>query len=179
MKLTPSYSLPSFSPLRLHPRASKIFEVVFEALPAGILQVFALLNAPKVSKIAVASICTACCSIALTSTSISFDWDTSPTKRKETPSFYGYVKDSPGSRTFTFLCLFSLAFFHVASKFFAIALLATINGAWVAFYLGGDMAVYLVYRAARGDLRYWLNLPGSASIIASALGRVAPKLLVS
>ena len=149
----------------------------FEALPAGILQVFALLNSPNVTTTAVMSICTACCSIAFTSASISFDWDTSPTKRKETPNFYGYVKDSPGSRTLAFLCLFLLAFFHVASKFFAIALLASIDLAWVMFYLCGDMTVYLTYKAARGDLRYWLNLPTTSSIVVTMLVRPVIKLL--
>ena len=150
----------------------------FEALPAGILQVFALLNSPKVTTTAVMSVCTACCSIAFSSASISFDWDTSPTKRKETPNFYGYVQDSPSSRTLTFLCLFTLAFFQVASKFFAIALLATINGAWVIIYLCGDMAVYLTYRAARGDLRYCLNVPSTFSIVATMIERPVVKLLV-
>ena len=40
-----------------------------------------------------------------------------------------------------------LAFFHVASRFFAIALLTSIKGSWAALYLCGDMAVYLTYRA--------------------------------
>jgi len=156
----------------------KCAEVVFEALPAGMLQVYALLNTPKVSKTAVASICTACCSIAFTSASISFDWDTSPANRKSVPDFYGYIKDSPGYRTLTFLCLFLLAFFHVASKFFAIAMLNSINGAWVVFYLVGDMAVYLTYKAAREDLRYFMNLPNSLSVVFSCIARPVSKLLV-
>ena len=150
----------------------------FEALPAGILQVFALLNSPKVTTTAVMSFCTSCCSIAFTSASISFDWDTSPTKRKETPNYYGYVKDSPGSRTLTFLCLLSLAFFHVASKFFALALLASIDKAWVTFYLCGDMIVYLTYKVARGDLRYGLNLPNALSFFLTSLERPITKLLM-
>ena len=137
-----------------------------------------MLNASKVTKTAVMSICTACCSIAFTSASISFDWDTSPTKRKESPNFYGYVKDSPGSRTLTFLCLFLLAFFHVASKFFSIALLASIDKAWVAIYLCGDVAVYLTYKAARGDLRYWPNIPTTSSVISTMFARPVVKLLV-
>ena len=160
-------------------RYSRGSEVLFEALPAGVLQVVALLSAPRVSTTAVASVATACCSIAFTSASISFDWDTSPTKRKETPNFYGFVKDAPGSRTLTFLCLFMLAFFQVASKFFAIALLATINKAWVIFYLWGDMAVYMTYRAARGDLRVFLNLPNSLSTFVSIFMGPAAKILVS
>ena len=158
---------------------SKGGEIVFEALPAGVLQVIAMLNADRVSKTAVTSICTACCSIAFTSASISFDWDTSPTKREETPDFYGYVKDSPGSRTLTFLCLLSLAFFHVACKLFAIALLASIDGALVTFYLCGDMTLYLTYKAARGDLRYWIPLSPTWSNIVSALVRPTAKIMVS
>ena len=124
------------------------------------------------------SLLISCCSIAFTSASLSFDWDTSPAKRKETPSFYGYVKDSPGSRTATFLCLFLLALFHLASKFFAIALLTSINGAWTAFYMSGDMAVYLTYKAVRGDLRYWWNLPNAMSVVVSGLMRPAMKIIM-
>ena len=149
-----------------------------EALPAGTLQMYALLSASKVSKTAVARIATACCSIAFTSASISYDWDTSPTKRKENPNFYGYVKDSPGSRTVTFLCLFLLAFFHVASKFFAITLLTSISGVWAAFYLCGDMAVYLLYKAVRGDLRYWINVPTLLSTLTSVIIRPGLKTVV-
>ena len=94
-------------------------------------------------------------------------------------NFYGFVKDSPNSRTLTFLCLFSLALFHVASKLIAIALLASINGALVTFYLCGDMAVYLTYKAARGDLRYWVNFPPALSVVVSSLARPLGKLLVS
>ena len=138
-----------------------------------------MLKAEKVSKTAVASICTACCSIAFTSASISFDWDTSPANREIDSKFYGFVKGSPNFRTLTFLCLFSLALFHVASKLFAIALLASTNSALVTFYLCGDMAVYLTYKAARGDLRYWMNLPPALSVVVSLLARPVVKLLVS
>ena len=63
----------------------KVIETLFEAVPAGILQLYALIQAERVSKVAVASLFTACCCIAFTSATISFDWDVSPAKRKETP----------------------------------------------------------------------------------------------
>jgi len=155
----------------------KIIEVVIEALPAGILQAYALMRSERPTKTAVLSLFTACSSVAFTSASLSFDLDTSPNKRKDSPTFYGYVKDSPRARSATFLCMFLLTLSHLASKFFAIALLASIRRSWVTFYLGGDVVSYLAYKAVRCDLRYQLNLPRALSILASFNQRVLSKIM--
>ena len=72
-----------------------------------------------------------------------------------------------------------MAFFHVTSKFFAIALLTSIKGSWAAFYLCGDMAVYLTYKTVRSDLRYWVDAPPILSILATIVSRPVVKMLVS
>ena len=124
------------------------------------------------------SLCTACGSIAFTSASISFDWDVFPSMRKINPDFFGYVMESPEARTSTFLLLFLLALAHVASKLFAIALLTSIRGTWAIIYLTGDMVLYLGYKAVRRDLRYYLNLPPTLSVLASVVLRPIMKILV-
>ena len=150
-------------------------ETIFEAIPAGIMQTYAILRAERVSKTAVVSLLTACCSISFTSASISYDWDVSPTKRKATPSFYGFIANS--ARGSTFIWMFLLNLTHIVSKFFAMALLTSIGDTWTTFYFTGDMAVYLVYRAIRGDLRYSPKVPPLLSILISGIARFITKVL--
>ncbi|GMH93685.1 hypothetical protein TrVE_jg2061 [Triparma verrucosa] len=77
-------------------------EVVFEAVPGSIVQIYALILAPKISIGAVISILVSAATIGFTSSMISYDWDTSPTQRTNIPMFYGYVPDKALSRAVTF-----------------------------------------------------------------------------
>ena len=71
----------------------KFAEVIFQALPSSVLQIYALLLAEQKSVDALISILVSAATIAFTSSMISYDWDSSPAKRKQSPLFYGYVPD--------------------------------------------------------------------------------------
>ena len=85
------------------------------------------------------------------------DLDTNPSKRKANPDFYGYLKNDPASRTFTFFAMFMLTCSHVVMKTIAASLVMCVSGTWFTIYLGGDMLVFLLLKVIRGDLRYWMN----------------------
>lgn len=72
---------------------SKAIETNFEAIPASIVQIYALILALKKSMGALISILVSAATIAFTSSIISFDWDKSPSQRSKSPLFYGFVPD--------------------------------------------------------------------------------------
>jgi hypothetical protein len=48
----------------------------------------------------------------------------------------------------------------------------------LVLYLAGDMLLYFVYKALRGDLRYGTNLSSTSSIVFTILMRVCEKIMV-
>jgi hypothetical protein len=69
----------------------KVTEMVGEAIPALILQSAILMAIADPSMVAVVSIVFSCLAIAYTSTTIAYDTETNPTKRRNNPEFYGYA----------------------------------------------------------------------------------------
>ena len=67
----------------------KAGEVVFEAVPSSILQIYALLLKKDRGLDAVASILVSALTISFTSSMISYDWDTSPSQRSKASFVYG------------------------------------------------------------------------------------------
>jgi len=157
---------------------SRGVEIVFESLPALTMQLVALMKAEQKDLFAVVSIVISASTVAFVGTSISWDLDTSPTKRKGNPDFYGYIKNDPTSRTFSFVAIFTLTLSHVLMKTIATALLVILSGTWAAIYMACDMAFFMLLKIVRSDFRYWLNLPDPFSLIASFIMRFCGKLLV-
>jgi hypothetical protein len=79
--------------------AGKVLEMVVEAIPALILQSAILIAIADPSMVAVVSIVFSCLAIAYTSTTIAYDMETDPTKRRNNPDFYGYAIVSPSTYT--------------------------------------------------------------------------------
>jgi hypothetical protein len=77
----------------------KAVEMVAEAIPALILQSAMLMAIADPSMVAVVSIVFSCLAIAYTSTTISYDFETDPTKRRNHPEFYGYALLPPSTYT--------------------------------------------------------------------------------
>jgi hypothetical protein len=80
---------------------SKILEMVAEAIPALILQSAILMAITDPSMVAVVSIVFSCLAIAYTSTTIAYDMETDPTRRRNNPEFYGYARSPPSTCTAT------------------------------------------------------------------------------
>jgi len=96
-----------------------------------------------------------------TSAMIAFDNDIDIPHRKAQPQMYGYVPDDNGQRTRTYLCMIMISTLHNLSRSVACALLVAGSGKTMAFiFILGEMAVYLLYKAARGEYHYWPRLGG-------------------
>ncbi len=65
------------------------------------------------------------------------------------------------------LFLFVLA--HVIGKLITIPLLLKTSPAALAAYLGGAMALYLLYKLARRDFQYWVPTAGARQMSISSL----------
>jgi hypothetical protein len=75
----------------------KGLEMVAEAIPALILQSAILMAIADPSMVAVVSIVFSCLAIAYTSTTIAYDFETDPTRRRNNPEFYGYALSPPST----------------------------------------------------------------------------------
>jgi hypothetical protein len=89
----------------------KGIEMVVEAIPALILQSAILMVIADPSMVAVVSIVFSCLAIAYTSTTIAYDFETSPTRRRNNPEFYGYALYT----TFNLRCDLATAPMHARS----------------------------------------------------------------
>jgi hypothetical protein len=175
----------------------EVAEIVCESVPTALVQMHELLGATKLSFATVFSIVMSCLSIATITTSMFFDFDTDPANRLNSPMFYGAVPDSTmrkllvkvqcfppvacaptsmrSARTFVQASLFLFVLAHAMGKLTAISLLLKTSPAALGAYLGGSMALYLLYKLARRDFQYWVPTAGAG---VSLVGRVLGKLYV-
>ena len=186
---------------------SKVNEMFAEAIPAGVLQMYAFVIAPKRSIAAAGSIMisalttgfgaalisygeliTICggVSVYVTKPDISnspfplsiIDFDTSPKKRRETPDFYGYVPSTGRGVIFALMMVNSTSQF--LAKIMAMALLGAVSKMWAFAYLVGDMCLYLLYTLLRNDVFYGVPMQSYAGSIAYGLAtRIVVKVRLS
>ena len=124
------------------------------------------------------SIIISACTTGLASATISYDFDTDPSKRRNNPEFYGYCPDGGGGRLLVFLLLFLNSTSHILGRTLSAALLATVSANYLWTYIGADMGLYLLFKVARCDFYYWIPLRGVLAIIVSFLCRIFVKVIV-
>jgi hypothetical protein len=156
---------------------SRITELIAESLPSIILQSYAFIKAKKKSKLALTSIIISAMTISFIGTIISWDFDTLPHNRHKLPTYFGYIKNDPSSRLLTFIAMFLVTVSHILMKTLSTSLLMLVNSTWLLIVMVGEMSAYLLMKLARGDMRYWFNIPGSLGMVVSVVVRIASKLL--
>jgi hypothetical protein len=156
----------------------KGIEMFAEAIPGVIIQLMAIATSDKdVATAAWVSLTISALTTGYASATISYDWDTDPVKREQTPDFYGYVPANPKKRSIIFasMTLFSAGMFLI--RCMTIVVLGLIGGSWVALYIGGDLVFYLIIKILRGDFWYWLPAGGKVEILSSIVCRVLVKVI--
>ena len=141
-----------------------------------VLQMYALMKAEEKSTQAIASILISAATTGLASSTVSFDWDVDPVKRKETPDFYGYIPDG-ASRTAIFACMTLNSALQLLSRSFCAAILMLVEKKYFFWYAAGDMALYFLQKVLRGDFWYWMPVGGKAEFAVSIIGRVVGKII--
>ena len=153
--------------------------MVFEAIPASGVQIYALLLAKEKRVDALVSILISAATIAFSSSMVGYDWDTSPANRNAIPFFYGFVPDKALGRAVCFLSMMSLTFAHVLLQTLACALLAATNPKWLVYYLSADMALFFLYKIAKKDIFYYANLSGFLRLSCCIIQRFVVKTLAN
>jgi hypothetical protein len=108
---------------------------------------------------------------------LSFDYDTDPQKRRETPDFYGYVPDESGKRFLIIIVMTLNSSLLLLIRCFSAALLMSVKKSFFLWYLAGDMGFYLLQKAVRGDFHHWSPVDGLAGIGVTIIMRVMIKTI--
>jgi hypothetical protein len=155
----------------------KLVELVFEAVPSVIIVIFTTLVSGVTSYGPLLSIGVSLLTIATASTGIYFGFDQDADRRLRAPMFYGAVRDSTWHQAATSLrvALYLLSFVHCALKLFTIAALLLLSKVVLTVYLTVPMALFLVSKALRGDMYYWVPRSGLKTAVAT---RVTAKIFV-
>jgi len=114
---------------------------------------------------------------ALTLHPSSYDFDTDPVKRKESPDFYGYIPDEGVARPLLLVCMTLNSALLLLVRSFSAAMLMLASKRYFAAYVAGDMALYLLQKVARGDFHHWLPVDGVFGLFVSLLMRVIGKTI--
>jgi hypothetical protein len=149
----------------------KLIEMTFESIPGGLAQAIFLLNGGDWTTAAVVSVGLSCVSTAYIASTLVYDFDTDPMRRKLRPEFYGYIPNNKRALVFALLFLYHTVW--SLGKTFSMAVLAQTNWLWLAVYLLSDHCGLILYKLARGDLIYWTpgwGLP--LSILARFIAKV-------
>ena len=152
---------------------TKCCEICGESIPSSILQTYAVLHSSEVDGAVVFSIFSSASAIAFASSTISLDYDIDPVKRITSPSFCGYLPNE--NRMAIFLLMMMMLTFHVLLKVIAFSLMLSLSQVWLILYMVGDMSLYLIYKTAKGEMRYALRLSGVFSWITAFIFRIVVK----
>jgi len=67
---------------------------------------------------------------------------------------------------------------HTLSRSVGCAMLAVRGGRWVAYFVGGEMLLFFIYKIARGDFYYGTRFEGFLAILAAVFDRIVCKTIV-
>jgi hypothetical protein len=151
----------------------KVIETACQSVPASIITMVALLLSGRWAWAPIVSIVISWITTAFKVTSLSVDLDTDHAKRKLNPWFYGCVRSA--RRRIVKACLFVLTLAHVVERTAALTLLLVTSKSWLGALLGTEMGLFLLYKASRSDLIYWVSGMGHGS---SLIARVVSKLML-
>jgi hypothetical protein len=132
------------------------------------MQLFVLVKALKnggtVNKQAVLSLVVSALSTGYSSSTITYDYDTGVKNRKDLPEFYGFIPD--GTRgTVVFGCMILNGALLLLARSASAALLMHANSRYFLYYTLCDIAFFFLQKAARGDIRTWINVDGWVGMV--------------
>jgi hypothetical protein len=167
----------SFDPI-IEMSYMKGIEMFAEAIPGVIIQLMAIATSDnKVGTSAWLSLAVSAITTGFASATISYDWDTDPVRREETPAFYGYIPANASKRTVAFVSMLLFTAGMLLIRCTTIVLLGLMGRRWAFLYIGADLGLYMLAKILRGDFWYWIPVGGSAEIANSIISRVLVKIV--
>ncbi|GMI09905.1 hypothetical protein TrLO_g15291 [Triparma laevis f. longispina] len=158
--------------------ATKLCEMFAESIPGIIIQASAIMTSLEagaaVSSTVYTSIFLSVLTTGFIGATMSYDFDTDPSRRSFNPEFYGYVSDATEKRLLALVSMIGISASLVLMKSILVVSLGRISLEYVLFYLLFDMGMYLVYKIVRRELTYWVP----AGLGLSVIFRVVIKVVV-
>jgi hypothetical protein len=105
------------------------------------------------------------------------DFDSDPEKRRNLPSFYGYLPDEGSKRTIMYVCMVLNSALLLLLRSIGAALLMLADTKIFVAYMAGDHLLYLLQKLVRGDFLYWVPMEGVGGLAVSLLMRIIVKTL--
>ncbi|GMH71543.1 hypothetical protein TL16_g05678 [Triparma laevis f. inornata] len=155
----------------------KIIELFSECIPASIVQIYVVFFNEGGSIAAYTSIFASLMTSGFICATISYDFDTSPTRRKQVADFYGIIPDHPIRRALCFILLIALSASFLLLKGVGLTICIDAADSHTVLYLFAELAVYLIYKVARNDYWYWTPGKGFTRFYISTCFRVFIKLV--
>jgi hypothetical protein len=137
--------------------------MICEAIPGCVMQLYVcvglLQDGKSVTNQAVLSLVVSALSTGYSSGTITYDYDTGVQRRKNEPEFYGFLPD--GTRgTVVFGCMILNSALLLLARSASAALLMHVQSTFFMYYTLGDCAFFFLQKAARGDIRCFVNADG-------------------
>jgi hypothetical protein len=155
----------------------KAIEMLSEAIPGVIIQMMSILNTQETGTGVWISIIVSAFSTGFISATLSYDWDTNPTKRENMPSFYGYIPAEASKRTIVFMALICVSAGNLLIRCFTIVMLSVSNMNYAFTYIGVDLAIFLLIKVLQGDFLYHIPIGGKIEYVVSLLCRCIGKIV--
>ena len=112
----------------------------------------------------ITSLLTSALSTGYSSATITWDFDTGISYRRDEPEFYGMIPDGVRGNV-VFLCMILNSAMLLLVRSLSYALLMLVNPAYVLYYALGDSSFFFLQKAARGDFKYFENVDGLAGFL--------------
>ena len=157
--------------------ATKMAEMICESIPGCLLQMFVILKVGDKSAKAVTSLVVSALTTGYNSGTLSYDFDTDPVKRKQSPGFYGYIPDEGIARPLLLVCMTLNSALLLLVRAFSAAMLMLAERRYFVAFVAGDMALYLLLKVVRGDFHYWVPIDGALGVLVSLLMRMVVKTM--
>ena len=156
----------------------KMCEVFSECIPMAVIQAKNVLELKEIDWFVAGALFTSVVFVSEAVTYMTFMKDISEESRRTGKLFYGFVPLSGMRLVAVKWSMYLLSSCQLLGKSLEVVMLMQVGGTALAVgVLGGEMVVYLIYKIARGDFRYWLPLPKGASFALSILERVSVKVI--
>ena len=157
---------------------TKGIEIFAESIPGVIIQLLAMMLEPTApAAAAILSLFTSLLTTGFVSASLSYDWDSSPSKRIENPEFYGYIPNHSLKRTGVFMTMLLISSVMLLVRASVLSLLALVSAEAAMFYIFTDLGLYMLFKLFRRDFTYWLPYYNCTGVAISFILRTIVKVI--
>ncbi|GMH98498.1 hypothetical protein TrVE_jg10000 [Triparma verrucosa] len=148
---------------------TRITEMVTEAIPGTVIQVFAIMKLGMDSTLVISLVSSILCASFLSAV-ISYEYDMDDHNRDDKSNFYGFIPGRLRWKLACFVALASLSAFNLMIRSLGMCLIMMSMGStFMLSMLIGEMLLFAAYKIVRQDHYYWVPAYGVVGFIAALL----------